>query len=411
MYFCQQYKIFSLMKKTHIVVIGFLLLIVLMQACSKLSSSAAADDELLDGPVEGLTYAQNKQFLAGDIAFNKEIFTTQKGLGPIFVATSCGSCHAGDGKGHPFTTLTRFGQTDSTGNKFLHLGAPQLQNRALPGYTPEQVPAGATFSKFTPPANTGLGFLELISDADILAMADPTDVNGDGISGVPNWIALPSFISPNINAVSQNGKYIHRFGKKAAAYNLLHQTVNAYNQDMGITSSFDPKDVYSGLNIGAEVPDQTVRNVVFYLQTLKAPVQRDQNDAEVVKGKNVFIQLGCEGCHKQTLVTGASTVAALANTIIHPYSDLLLHDMGPGLDDGYTEGSAKTFEWRTPPLWGLGLSPGSQGGEYFLLHDGRAKSIEQAIQFHEGEAAASKNKFGQLTAAERNAIIKFLKSL
>lgn len=399
------------MKKTHIVVIGFLLLIVLMQACSKLSSSAAADDELLDGPVEGLTYAQNKQFLAGDIAFNKEIFTTQKGLGPIFVATSCGSCHAGDGKGHPFTTLTRFGQTDSTGNKFLHLGAPQLQNRALPGYTPEQVPAGATFSKFTPPANTGLGFLELISDADILAMADPTDVNGDGISGVPNWIALPSFISPNINAVSQNGKYIHRFGKKAAAYNLLHQTVNAYNQDMGITSSFDPKDVYSGLNIGAEVPDQTVRNVVFYLQTLKAPVQRDQNDAEVVKGKNVFIQLGCEGCHKQTLVTGASTVAALANTIIHPYSDLLLHDMGPGLDDGYTEGSAKTFEWRTPPLWGLGLSPGSQGGEYFLLHDGRAKSIEQAIQFHEGEAAASKNKFGQLTAAERNAIIKFLKSL
>ncbi len=399
------------MKKSHLVVTALLVLIVSIPACSKLAPSSAPDDQLLDGPVEGLSYAQGKQFLAGDEAFNGEIFTAQKGLGPLFVATSCGSCHAGDGKGHPFTTLTRFGQTDSTGNKFLHLGGPQLQNRALPGYIPEQVPAGATFSKFTPPANTGLGFLELISDADILAMADPTDADGDGISGVPNWIALPSFISPNTNAVSQNGKYIHRFGKKAAAYNLLQQTVNAYNQDMGITSSFDPKDVYSGLNIGAEVPDVTVRNVVFYLQTLKAPVQRDQNNAEVIKGKNIFLQLGCESCHKQTLVTGASPVAALSHTMIHPYTDLLLHDMGPGLDDGYTEGTAKTFEWRTPPLWGLGLSPGSQGGEYFLLHDGRAKSIEQAIQLHGGEAAASKNKFVQLTATERNAVIRFLKSL
>ena len=208
---------------------------------------AASPESLLDGPVEGLSYDQNRQFLAGDMAFNDEIFTSQTGLGSIFVATSCGSCHAGDGKGHPFTTLTRFGQTDSTGNKFLHLGGPQLQNRALPGYTPEQIPAGATFSKFTPPANTGLGFIELVSDADILAMADPDDADGDGISGVPNWIELPPFITPiSANAIIKNGKYIHRFGKKAAAYNLLHQTVNAYNQDIGITSSFEPKDVYSG---------------------------------------------------------------------------------------------------------------------------------------------------------------------
>ncbi|MBI4947650.1 MAG: c-type cytochrome [Bacteroidetes bacterium] len=393
------------------VISALIFVIIGIVACQKLLPKAPPDNELLDGPVGGLSYEENRRFLAGDVAFNDEIFTSQTGLGSIFVATSCGSCHAGDGKGHPFTTLTRFGQIDSSGNQFLHLGGPQLQNRALPGYSPEQVPAGATFSKFTPPANTGLGFLELVSDADILAMADPNDANADGISGVPNWITLPSFIDPNPNAITQNGKYIHRFGKKAAAYNLLHQTVNAYNQDIGITSTFQPKDVYSGLNIDPEVSDVTIHNVVFYLQTLKTPIQRNQNDAEVVQGKNIFIQAGCESCHKQTLKTEFSLVAALSNKTFHPYTDLLLHDMGPGLDDGYTEGNAKTSEWRTPPLWGLGLSPNSQGGQYFLLHDGRAKSIEEAIQFHGGEAQQSKERFQQLSVQDKNNLIKFLKSL
>ncbi|HNA15043.1 MAG TPA: di-heme oxidoredictase family protein [Ferruginibacter sp.] len=399
------------MKKMLLFITGLVMLVALIQSCYKFEPVAPADDTSLDGPVEGLTYQQSRQFLAGDVAFNDEVFTSQTGLGPVFVATSCGSCHAGDGKGHPFTTLTRFGQTDSTGNKFLHLGGPQLQNRALPGYVPEQIPAGATFSRFMPPANTGLGFLELVSDADIIAMADPNDADADGISGVPNWMALPPYLSPAPNAIGSNGRYIHRFGKKAAAYNLLHQTVNAYNQDIGITSSFEPMDVYSGLNIGPEVPDQTVHNVVFYLQTLKAPVQRTPNDPEVQQGKAYFIQAGCENCHKQTLTTVASGIAALANKTFHPYTDLLLHDMGPGLDDGYTEGNAKTYEWRTPPLWGLGLSPNSQGGQYFLMHDGRAGSIEEAIQLHGGEAAASRNRFNQLNTTERNALIKFLKSL
>ena len=242
-------------------------------------------------------------------------------------------------------------------------------------------------------------------------MADPNDADADGISGVPNWIGLPSFLSPAPNAISQNGRYIHRFGKKAAAYNLLHQTVNAYNQDMGITSTFQPNDVYSGLNIDPEVTDLTVRNLVFYLQTLKAPIQRNQQDAEVILGKNLFIQASCGSCHKETLTTGVSTIAPLSNKIFHPYTDLLLHDMGPVLNDGYTEGNAKTAEWRTPPLWGLGLSPNSQGGQYFLMHDGRAKSIEEAIQLHGGEATGSKNKFNQMTTSDRNAILKFLKSL
>src|SRR5215207_10021462 len=169
--------------KRKFTVIGLMLCLIAGIACEKILPKAPADDQVLDGPVEGLTPEQLNQFLRGDIAFNDEIFSADKGLGPIFVATSCGTCHAGDGKGHPFTTLTRFGQTDSTGNKFLHAGGPQLQQRAVYHYQPEQLPAGATFSKFMPPANTGLGFLDAVTDADLLALADPLDLDGDGISG------------------------------------------------------------------------------------------------------------------------------------------------------------------------------------------------------------------------------------
>ena len=399
------------MNQRNTFISGMVAIIFLILSCSKFEPEAPDDDSILDGPVNGLTYEQNRQFLAGDVAFNDEIFSPATGLGPIFVATSCGSCHAGDGKGTPFTTLVRFGQTDSTGNQFLHLGGPQLQNRAIPGFQTEVIPNGATSSKFTPPANTGLGFLELVSDEDILSMSDPEDSNGDGISGVPSFGYLPEFITPNSNAVVKNGKYIHRFGKKAAAYNLLHQTVNAYNQDMGITSTFTPHDVYSGFSIDPEISDKTVRDVVFYLQTLKAPIRRDSANPINVQGNNLFSQINCSGCHTPQLQTGYSSISALSNKTIYPYTDMLLHDMGNDLDDGYTEGFAKTSEWRTPPLWGLGLSPNSQGGQYFLMHDGRAKSIEEAIMMHGGEAKLSKDKFNLLNESEKSAIIQFLKSL
>ena len=385
--------------------------IILLVACSKLEPGLPADDSILDGPVEGLTTAQNAQFLAGDVAFNDENFNTTSGLGPLFVATSCGSCHAGDGKGTPFTTLTRFGQTDSTGNQYLHMGGPQLQNRALPGYQPETIPPGATFSKFTPPANTGLGYIELVSDADILAMADPNDANGDGISGVPNWNNVPAYLQIPQGAISQNGKFICRFGKKAATFNLLQQTLTAYNQDMGITSSYMPTDTWSGLDGDHDVSDNSVNNVVAYLQFLKAPIQRNKNDNQVIAGQSIFMQIGCENCHRATLKTGYSPVTALSNKEFHPYTDLLLHDMGNGLDDGYTEGSALTSEWRTPPLWGLGLSPKSQGGNYFLMHDGRARSIEEAIILHGGEGDASKMNYLQLSQNEKASLLKFLESL
>ncbi len=394
--------------KKILVIAGLLCSVV---ACQKLLPGAPADDELLDGPLAGLTPEQNAVFLRGDIGFNDEVFTNTNGLGPIFVATSCGTCHAGDGKGHPFTTLTRFGQSDPSGNQFLHLGGPQLQHRAIPGFQPEQIPAGATFSKFMPPANTGLGFLDLVPDATLITLADENDLNGDGISGRPNWITAPSYAVIRLNPVVLNGKYIGRFGKKAAAYNLLHQTANAYNQDIGITSVFESVDTYSGLPIDPEVSTQTVNDVVFYLQTLKAPIQRNTDDPDVQSGRQLFMSSDCGKCHTPQLTTGFSAIEPLSNKTFFPFTDLLLHDMGPGLNDGYTEGSATAPEWRTPALWGLGLSKNSQGGSYFLLHDGRAGTIEEAIVLHGGEATQSRTKFQQLTAAEKAQLIKFLESL
>ncbi len=204
----------------------------------------------------------------------------------------------------------------------------------MPGYTPENIPEGATYSVFTPPAVTGLGFLQYVTDADILALADPEDLDGDGISGVPNWDYIRDFTIPSADAIIRNGKYIHRFGKKASVYDLLEQTVDAYNQDMGITSIFDPKDTYSGLAIDPEVSKQTIRDVVFYLETLKAPIPRNQKDPQVQFGKNIFTQIQCASCHMPKMKTGYAPIEALSFKTFHPYTDLLLHDMGPALAEG-----------------------------------------------------------------------------
>ncbi|WP_018622823.1 di-heme oxidoredictase family protein [Spirosoma luteum] len=388
-------------------------------ACEALLPAAPADDALLDGPIAELTPEQNALFLAGDVAFNDEIFTPATGLGPTFVASSCGSCHAGDGKGTPFTTLVRFGQHDDTGNQFMERGGPQLQNRAIPGHTAELLPAGAAFSKFTPPANTGLGMLGALSDAQILANADPTDKDGDGISGVPNWIDAPDYFKPQWFHKPHNGQYVGRFGKKAAAIDLLHQTVNAYKQDMGITSEFDSEDpinysVSGQAGDGVDDPEVStakVNAVVFYLRTLKVPVQRTPTDPMVVAGKQLFISLDCGKCHTPDWKTPQSDIAVLSDQTFAPYTDLLLHDMGAGLDDGYTEGRAKTTEWKTPALWGLGLSQNSQGGRVFLLHDGRAHSVDEAIRLHGGEASRSVEKYAKLAEAERGKLLRFLDSL
>lgn len=404
------------MKKKIYIVMG--IIVTGIAACSKLLPAMIDPSQGLCGPVS-LSSAQTILFSQGNDQFFANR-TTATGLGPFFVATGCGSCHSSDNRGHPFTILTRFGQTDSTGNTFLAEGGPQLGTFCLPGYTPEQVPQGATSSNFIAPITAGVGFLEAVPDSEIIAMAAANLNNPDGVRGHPNYNTIPSYASPLNGAIPRaDGKYICRFGRKASTYNLLQQTATAYNHDMGVTSTFMPYNPYNYLDQTGpsnppstpEVDNATLNSVVFYVTCLQTPVQRNPNDSAVVYGNQVFAQIGCGTCHKQTLTTGYSPVDALSYQTFSPFTDLLVHDMGPGLDDGYTEGNAKTSEWRTTPLWGLGLAPNVQGGSTYLLHDGRAHSIEQAIQMHGGEAAKSANRFNNLSQSDRNALLKFLKSL
>jgi CxxC motif-containing protein (DUF1111 family) len=264
-----------------------IVLVVTMVACRKMLPSAPESEYLLGAPLEGLTADQLKVHSKGDQEFGR-IFSETDGLGPIFVAASCEGCHIGDGKGHPLTTLTRFNKFNGiVYDPMLAMGGPQLQHRAISGYAAEVIPAEATgSSKFIPPAVAGLGFLEGVEDADILALADPGDSDGDGISGVPSYITPPSYFIPQSWQIPDNGKYIGRFGRKAGAINLLQQTANAYLNDIGITSDFNPRDLYNmqvGNYSGDNVPDpevtaSTVNNVVFYMRTHKTPAKKKRGD-------------------------------------------------------------------------------------------------------------------------------------
>ncbi len=287
----------------------------------------------------------------------------------------------------------------------------------MPGLTPEQIPAGAKSSKFIAPITAGTGFLEAVPDSEILNIAAANKNNPDGVRGHPNYNYIPSWATPLPGAIPRNGKYICRFGRKASVYNLVQQVAFAYNRDMGITSTYMPVNPYNYLDQSEpdstsppEIDNATFNSVVFYVRGLQTPIQRTPDDPVVQHGKEMFTQVGCETCHKQTLTTGTSPIASISNQVIHPYTDLLVHDMA-GLDDGYTEGDAKTSEWRTTPLWGLGLGPNVQGGDCYLMHDGRAHSIKDAIDMHGGEATISKNKFDNLSQGDKNAVIQFLKSL
>jgi CxxC motif-containing protein (DUF1111 family) len=408
------------------------LAVTVIAACNTVLPDAPSSDSVLEGPVENLTGQQLAAFLAGDREFSRR-FGPADGLGPIFVATSCESCHVGDGKGHPLFNLRRFGRMGADGvfDPMRYEGGPQIQNRAILHYISEVVPQGVTGSSiFTAPSVTGLGFLEAVEDAALLALADPDDADGDGISGRVQLIDPSEFIAELVRLellfeedpgrhTPIGGRFIGRFGKKASAINLLHQTVTAYREDMGLTSDLildDPVNPQVGNFAGDDVPDpeipsNTVSNVVFYLKTLKAPPRRNAASADVVAGEALFGSSGCAKCHVATMTTGPSRIAALDRKVFHPYTDLLLHDMGPELDDKYTEGLALTSEWRTAPLWGIGLSESAQGGQGFFLHDGRARSLRAAIDFHGGEAAASRDAFRRLTPAEQELVLAFLRSL
>jgi CxxC motif-containing protein (DUF1111 family) len=390
------------------------------------------EDQLLDGTIAGMTPSQVQQHIDGDEEFGRR-FAVADGLGPIFVATSCEQCHVGDGKGHPAFNLRRYGYYGPSGfDPLTELGGPQLQHRSIPGYPPEEIPSSATgVATFNPPAVSGLGYLDALDDSTLIALADPDDADGDGISGrlqlhppselVEAVLDLEALGSPRPRGgrAIVNGMYIGRFGKKALAVNLLHQTVAAYQQDIGITSDLLPEDLFNplaGNRASDAVPDpevssSTVANVVFYLKTLRVPSRRDADHPEVLAGEEIFGQIGCAACHVPTLETGRSEISVLDRATFHPYTDLLLHDMGPELDDGYTEGVALSSEWRTPPLWGIGIQASFQGGRMFLMHDGRAETFEEAIALHGGEGAAARAAFAALSPEDRARLVRFLRSL
>ncbi len=389
-------------------------------------------DEILEGPIDGLSPSQNALFARGDGEIVRH-FGTADGLGPLFIAQSCAACHAGDGKGHPLFDITRFGRYVGPDFDPMHSeGGPQLQNRAIIGYLAERLPPDATVSaRFTPPAISGLGLLEAVDDTTILALADSADANADGISGRPGWVDASDFIDalarsatsgtpgPVTRHLNWSGRYLGRFGKKARAITLRHQTVTAYSEDMGLTSDDLPDDlIVPGIAGGSgdavadpEVGSGVVSSVVFYLRTLRPPPRRAAADVDVVAGEGLFRAVGCAACHVTVLRTGRSEIAPLDRVAFAPFTDLLLHDMGAELDDGFTEGNATSSEWRTAPLWGIGLAERAQGGSAFLMHDGRARTQRAAIGLHGGEGAASRAAFNALPAADQERLLRYLRSL
>src|SRR5262249_41548855 len=343
---------------------------------------------------------------AGDDAFSRE-FDASTGLGPLFNNTSCEACHFGDGRGQPpadgvsFSTmlfrLSVAGQDEHGGPLPAPLFGGQLQPLAIPGYGPEgsakvtyvdsggrsadgttsslrvpryslqgliaPLPAGLLTSPRVAPVNFGLGLLEAIPAATIRSLADPTDVKTrDGITGHYN-VVYDATIQDYI---------IGRFGWKANVGTLLHQAAGAFNGDMGITSSYFPTENCAGEFPGcadhaAEITDQTAADVAFYTATLGVPARRNVDDPQVRLGELVFGVIGCDGCHASTLFTGTLPgVPAVSNQKIHPYTDLLVHDMGPALADNRPDFRAGGSEFRTPPLWGIGLVQTVNGHTFFL---------------------------------------------
>ena len=403
------------------ILIIFALGIAGLTACADLFTEAPADNEIFDGPIDGLTAVQLKGFADGDEAFG-QTFNVETGLGPVFNQTACISCHPADGRGHPSTNLTRFGKMrpDGTFDYMLEFGGPQLQDRSIPGYPAEILPGDATgISVRGGPIAVGLGLIEAIPDQTILAN-ESLDPDGPGITGRANFVEVPDYLEFGADKVVRDGnKYLGRFGRKATAVSLLHQTVNAYKNDMGISTDFDPVDIFNptiGSTIGDNVADpelsaETVQNVVIYLKTLRPPARRNESDPEVVQGEQLFSTIGCASCHIQEMQSGPSLIEPLNFKAVKLYSDLLLHDMGPELADNFPEGDATGTEWRTTPLWGLGIVENVLGGTPFYLHDGRTSDLTEVIGLHKGEAQGSNDRFFALSESGRSALLAFLKSL
>jgi len=411
----------------------------------------------------GLTGADNQTaFFVGNSFFKQNWVAApastlaRDGLGPTFNARSCSSCHLKDGRGNP----PAYEGAPSTG-LLVRLSVPgvsknggvipdpnygdQLNDQAIPTVDAEGTisisyktingtyPDGTAYElqepvytikdmKYGPFAAgimmsprvgqqvIGLGLLEAIEDSRLQELADETDVNGDGISGRVNYVW----------DMKKHAPVIGRFGWKANQPTLHQQSAGAFLGDIGITSSLFPDQNCTGIQTGCmsspdggkpEIEDADMDAMVVYISNLAVPARRNAGDAAILNGKKYFNRTGCAACHVPRHVTGTHPrFTNLSEQTIFPYTDLLLHDMGPALADGRPDFLATGAEWRTPPLWGIGLIH-TVNSHTRLLHDGRARNVEEAILWHGGEAEKSREAFKMLTEANRKDVISFINSL
>ncbi len=408
-------------------------------------------------PAQNLAPDQHTRFRVGDAVFRKLWVTApastaaSDGLGPTFNARSCQRCHRKDGRGRP-----PLSDADRGGTLLLALTHPngvdpiyggQLQTRAIPGVPAEGrvvityrpwVPVGGSDTKlrrpFYRPADLawgpldpetgisprvappmiGLGLLESIPEADILALADPDDADGNGISGRPSWVPTGT----------ADGRVLGRFGWKAAVPTVRMQTARAFFEDIGIGNAHFPAAAGACTEVqvecrnapggdphgdGIEIPARLLDQVVFYARNLAVPGRREVGRPEILDGKRHFSEAGCAGCHVPDFLTG-EVAGRPQHSLqrIWPYTDLLLHDLGEELADTGTDPLRR--EWRTPPLWGIGLTE-TVSGSFRLLHDGRADGLREAILWHGGEAARSRDRFLRMSPQEQEDLLAFLESL
>jgi len=264
-----------------------------------------------------------------------------------------------------------------------------------------QGPAPSHFSVRLPPPLVGLGLLEAVSEDTIIALADPDDANADGISG-----RLQTVLDPETG-----DQRLGRFTSKGGKARLSHQIAAALNTDMGVATTIFPVLDGGTTNEAPELAAADLDRMTRYVALLGVSARRDLTNAQALQGEQLFASANCVKCHTPTLTTSPfHPMTELRSQTIHPYTDLLLHDMGLGLADNMGELDAAGSEWRTPPLWSIGLTAGVSGGEAYL-HDGRARTIEEAILWHGGEADGAREAFRTMSVADRTALINFLKSL
>jgi CxxC motif-containing protein (DUF1111 family) len=407
-------------------------------------------------PSSGLTEANTIKHQDSDRIFESVFVTapatTNPGLGPLFNNNSCASCHIRNGRGLPKTgqLLARVSDPrnwnlDSTVDPHQYnlekaaqndnapavpgLGT-QIQDHAVFGNKPEAtveinwqeitgnygdgtkynlrspvpkitladgnpLPKEVLISLRLPPPVYGLGLLEAVPDEKIQQLADPEDNNKDGISGRPNQVW-----NAQVKAMT-----LGKFGWKAGNPTLKQQTAAAYVNDMGVTNPLFPAEDGS-----IDIDEEILTSATFYSQTLAVPDRTLLDNPQVQQGEKLFKNAHCIACHVPKLQTGNYEIPELANQTIYPYTDLLLHDMGDGLADKRPDFLASGKEWRTPPLWGIGLSQTVLPYASFL-HDGRARTFEEAILWHGGEAETSREAFRKMSSKDRQALVWFLRSL